>query len=482
MIMKKVLSWILALVLAFGVVPMYTFSVEATEAAHTHTYTPAVTFPARTEQGCTVYTCACGDTYRTAWLDENAYKGKTVACIGDSITAAYGVTKDETDYVKRLAERLGMDYIRLGVSGTTLCTDGSRTCNIDKLSESNLKGADVVTIAMGINDFCGAGAGCYKLGDIHSTDTSTIYGAVRMWCERIGELRTTDSLKDTQFYFVTPLITSWNNSVTSGRNWDQSKTNIHGYTLRELCNAIIEVAALYDVAVIDLNLLSGLYYVDAGDNNIGVFGGDGVHPGEEGHAMMAEAIANVLLQNHLRDDHAHTYGSWITTTWPSCAEGEQQRVCAICSATESRALESVSSHSYTAAVTAPTCTEAGYTTHTCACGESFVDSYVDAAGHIPGEAAKENETDIGYDLAVRCTLCGEELSREHCPVQRPGDINGDGKLNNKDVMLLMQYYAGWPVSVPEPLRDINGDGKQNNKDIMLLMQYLAGWDVTVYGA
>ena len=359
-----------------------------------HTYTAAVTAPTCTEQGYTTYTCACGDTYRTAWLDENAYKGKTIACIGDSITAAYGVAKDENDYVTLLAERLGMEYIRLGVSGTTLCTDGSRTCNIDKLSESSLRGADVVTVAMGINDFCGAGADYYKLGDIHSTDTSTVCGAVRMWCERIGELRKTDSLKDTQFYFVTPLITSWNNSVTSARNWDQSKTNIHGYTLRDLCNAIIEVAALYDIAVIDLNLLSGLYYVDAGDNNIGVFGGDGVHPGEEGHAMMAEAIANVLLQNHLRDDHAHTYGSWITTAWPSCAEGAQKRVCTVCSATESRTLEPVRSHRYTAAVTAPTCTEAGYTTYTCACGEHYVDNCVDALGH-------------SFEYGV-CTLCDDE--------------------------------------------------------------------------
>ena len=91
--------------------------------------------------------------------------------------------------------------------------------------------------------------------------------------------------------------------MTSQKNWDQSKTNIHGYTLRDLCNAIIEVAALYDVGVIDLHLLSGMYYVDAGDNNTAVFGGDGVHPGATGHAMMASAIANVLLQNNLRDDH-----------------------------------------------------------------------------------------------------------------------------------------------------------------------------------
>ena len=307
------------------------------------------------------------------------YAGKTIACIGDSITYGVGVTKDQTDYVTLLAKSLEMDYIRLGASGTTLCTDGSRTCNIGKLTESNLKGADVVTIAMGINDFCAAGAGYYELGDVHSTDTSTIYGAARMWCERIVELRKTDSLSHTQFYFVTPVITSWNNSVTTTRDWDQSKTNIHGYTLRDLCNAIMEVAALYDVAVIDLNLLSGMYYVDAEDNNTAVFGGDGVHPGEKGHEMMAGALANVLLQNDLRDDHAHTFGSWITTTYPDCEGGEQQRVCAVCSAAESRTLEPNGNHRYHAVVTAPTYTQQGYTTYTCSvCGDSYVSDYTDA--------------------------------------------------------------------------------------------------------
>lgn len=38
-------------------------------------------------------------------------------------------------------------------------------------------------------------------------------------------------------------------------------------------------------------------------------------------------------------------------------------------------------HDYTAVVTPPTCTEKGYTTYTCSCGDSYVDSYVDALGH-----------------------------------------------------------------------------------------------------
>ena len=55
-------------------------------------------------------------------------------------------------------------------------------------------------------------------------------------------------------------------------------------------------------------------------------------------------------------------------------------------------------HSYKAVVTAPTCTEKGYTTHTCACGDSYVDTYVDALGHAwdNGKVTKEpTETETG---------------------------------------------------------------------------------------
>ena len=38
-------------------------------------------------------------------------------------------------------------------------------------------------------------------------------------------------------------------------------------------------------------------------------------------------------------------------------------------------------HSYTAAVTVPTCTEQGYTTYTCSCGDSYKSDYKDALGH-----------------------------------------------------------------------------------------------------
>ena len=66
-------------------------------------------------------------------------------------------------------------------------------------------------------------------------------------------------------------------------------------------------------------------------------------------------------------------------------------------------------HSYTAVVTPPTCTEKGYTTHTCSCGDSYVDTYVDALGHAwdNGKVTKEpTETETGVKTFT-CTRCGE---------------------------------------------------------------------------
>ena len=79
-------------------------------------------------------------------------------------------------------------------------------------------------------------------------------------------------------------------------------------------------------------------------------------------------------------------------------------------------------HSYKDVVTAPTCTEKGYTTHTCACGDSYVDTYTNALGHAwdNGKVTKElTETETGVKTFT-CTRCGEtktetipKLTHEH---------------------------------------------------------------------
>ena len=70
-------------------------------------------------------------------------------------------------------------------------------------------------------------------------------------------------------------------------------------------------------------------------------------------------------------------------------------------------------HSYKDVVTAPTCTEKGYTTHTCSCGDSYVDTYVDALGHAwdSGTVTKQptaTETGIRTYACTRCSATKTE--------------------------------------------------------------------------
>ena len=71
-------------------------------------------------------------------------------------------------------------------------------------------------------------------------------------------------------------------------------------------------------------------------------------------------------------------------------------------------------YDYTDIVVAPTCTAKGYTIHTCACGESRVDSYVDALGHDFG-AWKQTKaptcTEKGTETKT-CTRCNATETRD----------------------------------------------------------------------
>ncbi|MBR2310964.1 MAG: dockerin type I repeat-containing protein [Oscillospiraceae bacterium] len=58
-----------------------------------------------------------------------------------------------------------------------------------------------------------------------------------------------------------------------------------------------------------------------------------------------------------------------------------------------------------------------------------------------------------------------------------GDVNGDGKVNNRDLGLLQQYVNGFDVDVDVEAADVTHDDKVNNRDLGLLQQYVNGFDV-----
>lgn len=59
----------------------------------------------------------------------------------------------------------------------------------------------------------------------------------------------------------------------------------------------------------------------------------------------------------------------------------------------------------------------------------------------------------------------------------PGDINGDGDVDNKDVVLLFRYASGGEANVNVTALDVNGDGSVDNKDVVVLFRFVSGGDV-----
>ena len=60
-----------------------------------------------------------------------------------------------------------------------------------------------------------------------------------------------------------------------------------------------------------------------------------------------------------------------------------------------------------------------------------------------------------------------------------GDVNGDGKVNNRDLGVLQQYLNDYEITIDLTAADVTHDGKVNNRDLGLLQQYLNDWDVTL---
>ena len=110
--------------------------------------------------------------------------------------------------------------------------------------------------------------------------------------------------------------------------------------------------------------------------------------------------------------HIHS-GSWAHVTGTDGADSHHTGACSICGAQIDNGC------SFTDTLTPPTCTQAGYTTHTCTlCGYTYADSASAATGHTPGEwETVKAATNKSKGLkAHRCAVCGEVLQSLEIPV------------------------------------------------------------------
>ena len=116
-------------------------------------------------------------------------------------------------------------------------------------------------------------------------------------------------------------------------------------------------------------------------------------------------------------------------------------------------------HAYISQEIAPTCTEQGYTIHTCSdCGHSYKDSYTSAKGH----SFKDG----------RCTECGMDDPN----ALMAGDLDGDGTVASADAVLLARYLVDLTELTDKQLQaaDVDHDGAVTSGDSVRLARFLAG--------
>ena len=145
---------------------------------------------------------------------------------------------------------------------------------------------------------------------------------------------------------------------------------------------------------------------------------------------------------------------------PTCEAAGKTAVltCAVCGKTEGGEVIPALGHDMkeTAPAVVPTCEAAGKTAvFTCAngCGKTEGGEEIPAKGHT-------FENDI-------CTVCGQGKFVA-------GDGNGDGKVNLRDAIMVLQAVNGKDIAIDRSAADVNGDGKVNLQDAIRILKRANG--------
>lgn len=129
---------------------------------------------------------------------------------------------------------------------------------------------------------------------------------------------------------------------------------------------------------------------------------------DEGYSVYTCTRCGDSYNDDVVSANGHDFGSWYTVKDSTCLDtGIKRRDCISCGTYETGIIEA-KGHNYVSAVTSPTCTEQGYTTHVCSrCADTYIDSYVDAHGHnYVATVTAPTCTERGYTTQT-CSVCGD---------------------------------------------------------------------------
>lgn len=198
--------------------------------------------------------------------------------LGDSITEGCGVAVAENFFVNRIASRTGAVCRNYGIGGTRIALQQKPSENPvwdqDFLSrvEKMDADADAILVFGGTNDY---GHGDAPFGQMCDRTADTFYGALHaLYAALMARYPTA------RIIVLTPLHRQFEEETQPG--------------LAAYVDAIREVAAFYQLPVLDLYANCSLLPADAEIRERYV--PDGLHPNDDGHAILAEDILRFLEQ------------------------------------------------------------------------------------------------------------------------------------------------------------------------------------------
>lgn len=220
------------------------------------------------------------DALETKTVD-SVLKGKKWAAIGDSITALTG--RSNHNYHYYLAQLVGgMTIYNYGISGTGFF---NRSDVASKIVETDI---DFISVFLGTNDWGNQTAENQKaLGIFGDTGTTTISGCIN----------TTLTGLLNKFPLIPLIIFT---PLPRGDNYGlNAPDNSYGYNLKDLVDLLHQYATHFSLPIFDLYSSSTLYPWNSSANDYYFKPpagspypptGDGLHPNDEGHKVLARIM------------------------------------------------------------------------------------------------------------------------------------------------------------------------------------------------
>lgn len=231
-----------------------------------------------------------------------SFKGKTILCLGDSIT-------HDGAYTTPLSSLLDAKIINRGSSGSSIAIKGNNISFVERvqLPQSDESGtalgmptkADVVIFYGGVNDWMASSVdfGTTKEGE----NTDTFCGSVFLVFNKLKQYYPNASFFVVNNYNVySPNVFPSVSEIKYADNEDgvyEYVRNTQGKTFDDYRNAIIEISKLFGFKMIDLKNVGFSFFKKTDREKYSFLNNgnyDGLHPNEESGKLMAKHMAKQM--------------------------------------------------------------------------------------------------------------------------------------------------------------------------------------------